>query len=190
MNRTPMKRSAWPRKSSTTVKKSRSREQRLTDRAQAAINSVVAKPRKVVFSTTVPPTVRAVPKTIAHRNKHLRELARGMPCLLRVRGVCNGDWSTTVACHSNLNVHGKGGARKADDQYSVWGCCACHQWLDQGKADGVLKETTFMRAHLSQVLEWRAIALDAGQPSRSRVAVEWALGLLNSSPLPVDPLKD
>lgn len=190
MNRTPMKRTAWPRKSTPTLKKAQNREQRLTERAQAAIKSVVMPPRNAVFTPTVPTTVRAVPKSTAHRNKHLRELARGMPCLLRVRGVCNGDWSTTVACHSNLNIHGKGGARKADDQYTVWGCCACHQWLDQGKAAGVLKEATFMRAHLSQVLEWRAIALDAGQSSRNRAAAEWALGLLNSSPLPVDPLKD
>ena len=187
LNRTPMKRTAWPRKSSTTVKTARDREQRLTDRAQAAIKSVAPRRALLAPSTTV---FSPVPKTTAHRNSHLRAMARDKPCLLRMPGVCCGDWSTTVACHSNWSIHGKAGARKANDEYTVWGCFTCHQWPDQGPATGEAKEMAFMRAHLAQVLEWRAIALDAGQPSRSRAAVEWALGLLNSSPLPVDPLKD
>lgn len=207
MNRTPMKRTAWPR-FSTTVKSSRNREKRQPPSALVAIKTdevcdSVQTGQKVPPSSTVrariatlfvagvvpsAPTVSTTsgprPKTKAQRNSHLRELARGMPCLLRIRGVCNGDWSTTVACHSNLSIHGKAGARKADDHYTVWGCAACHSWLDQGRADGVLKETAFMAAHLAQVLEWRAIAVDGRQTTRNHAAVRWALELLSSTPFP------
>lgn len=124
----------------------------------------------------------ATPKTIAHRNNHLREMARGMPCLLRVPGVCTQDRATVVCCHSNSSAHGKAGARKADDHYSVWGCFACHSWLDTGKAPAAAKASTFMRAHLDQVLEWRAIAFDTRSAPKDRAAAQWALALLNATP--------
>ena len=126
----------------------------------------------------------AAPKSAAQRNAHLRDMARGMPCLLRVPGVCTQDRATVVCCHSNLSIHGKAGARKADDHYSVWGCAACHQWLDQGPAPRAQKAAAFMAAHLAQVLEWRAIAFDGSSAPRDRAAALWALGLLNSQPNP------
>src|SRR5690606_8631872 len=107
-----------------------------------------------------------------------------MPCLLRVPGICTHDRSTVVCCHSNLSIHGKAGARKADDHYSVWGCAACHRWLDQGSAPRAQKEYAFMAAHLRQVLEWRAIAFDTRSAARDRAAALWAIELLNSSPNP------
>lgn len=132
----------------------------------------------------LPTTAQAVPKTEAHRNSRLRDMARGMPCLLQVPGVCSHDSATVVCCHSNLSIHGKAGARKADDHYSVWGCAACHRWLDQGPAPRAQKTAAFMAAHLRQVLEWRAIAFDPGSAPRDRAAALWALDLLNSSPNP------
>ena len=125
----------------------------------------------------------ATPKTIAHRNSHLRDMARGMPCLLQVPGVCTQDRATVVCCHSNSAAHGKAGARKADDHYSVWGCFACHSWLDQGKAPAAAKASTFMRAHLAQVLEWRAIAFDSRSNPKDRAAAQWALERLNATPV-------
>jgi len=127
---------------------------------------------------------RPQPMSKAHRNAHLRDMARGMPCLLRVPGVCTQDRATVVCCHSNLSIHGKAGARKADDHYSVWGCAACHQWLDQGPAPKAQKYSVFMAAHLAQVLEWRAIAFDGCSAPRDRAAALWALGMLNSQPNP------
>lgn len=129
----------------------------------------------------------AAPKSAAHRNAHLREMARGMPCLLRVPGVCTQDRATVVCCHSNLSIHGKSGARKADDHYSVWGCAACHRWLDQGTAPRAQKAAAFMSAHLAQVLEWRAIAFDTNSSPRDRGAALWALGLLNATPAGAQP---
>lgn len=109
-------------------------------------------------------------------------MARGMPCLLQVPGVCCHDRATVVCCHSNLSIHGKAGARKADDHYSVWGCAACHSWLDRGPAPKAEKYSAFMAAHLRQVLEWRAIAFDPASAPRDRSAALWALDRLNSTP--------
>lgn len=201
MNRTPMKRTAFKRAPSTTAKTVRNRAAALADRAQRAIKNAPARSasksdgnpfpddmgkacvatKSVAMAST---TVRAVPKTTAHRNAHLRDMARGMPCLLCVPGVCSHDRATVVCCHSNLSIHGKAGARKADDHYSVWGCAACHQWLDRGPAPKAQKFSAFMAAHLAQVLEWRAIAFDNSSAPRDRAAALWALGLLNSQPFP------
>ena len=125
--------------------------------------------------------ITAQPKTVEHRNPALLAMARGKPCLLKVPDVCNGDPLTTVACHSNLGIHGKAKARKADDEYSVWGCSACHAWLDQGKATKQEKKDVFMRAHLEQILVWRRTATDMSYPPTERKAAHWALGFLKST---------
>jgi hypothetical protein len=94
---------------------------------------------------------------------------------------------TTVACHSNFAEHGKAGARKADDCYSVWGCAACHKWLDQpiGHRGPTYEEKRgrFMLAHDDQVIEWRRVAADSTEPERFRKAALWALEQLNAGPL-------
>lgn len=118
------------------------------------------------------------PKTVQQRNPNLLAMARGKPCLLCVPGVCNHNSLTTVACHSNSSIHGKGGARKADDHYSVWGCSACHLWLDQGPALKHIKQATFMRGHLDQVLAWRRIVSDMSNSPKTRQSAHWALCLL------------
>lgn len=123
-----------------------------------------------------------IAKVDAHRNRALLDMARGRPCLLRVPGVCQGGTETTVAAHSNWACHGKAGARKADDQYSVWACAACHiGWLDQGPAPKEEKQTVFMRAHAAQVLEWARIERDPSETPRVRKAARWALEQLNST---------
>jgi hypothetical protein len=118
----------------------------------------------------------ALPKTEAQRNRALLHLARDAPCLLRVPGVCNDDRQTTVAAHSNLQVHGKAGARKADDQYSVWACARCHTWLDSSyNATLEQKAQAFEEAHARQRGVWHKIANDPERPARDRNAAQWAL---------------
>lgn len=129
-------------------------------------------------------TARAAPKPVEQRNQHLLAMARGQRCLLSIPGVCMGNTETTVACHSNLGAHGKAGARKADDQYSVWGCMACHRWLDQGPAQYDEKAAAFMRALVRQILEWRKIVADMVRTPRDRKAAHWALCLLDGVPMP------
>lgn len=120
----------------------------------------------------------ADPKTVELRNPRLLRMARGKECLLQVPGVCNGDRSTTVACHSNLAEHGKSGARKADDQNSVHGCGACHSWLDQGPASYEEKRAVFLLALRRQTQVWRIMVADTSVPAADRDAATWALRYL------------
>ncbi|WP_295541053.1 nuclease domain-containing protein [uncultured Pseudacidovorax sp.] len=127
-----------------------------------------------------------LPKTEPARNRALLELARGQPCLLRIGRVCNDDRETTVAAHSNLMEHGKGGARKADDQFTVWACARCHTWLDQSyQATLAEKHEAWLLAHVRQVEAWRRLAADPSRSLRDRAAARWALerqaGLLSAS---------
>lgn len=131
-----------------------------------------------------PAPAAAIAKTEPKRNPHLLSMARGQSCVLKVPGICNGDRPTVVAAHSNLSIHGKAGARKADDQYHVHACSACHQWLDQGPAPAAIKECAFMAGHLWMVDMWRGIVagfLD-GTP-KDRAAAQWALDQLNATPV-------
>ena len=183
MKRTPMKRTAWLR---TTPVKQQGARPRAPRREQRDPDRLRAMPSVTTGAFRAPQAVVAAPapapKSAAKRNAHLRDMARGMPCLLRVPGVCTQDRATVVCCHSNLSIHGKAGARNADDHYSVWGCSACHAWLDQGSAPKAQKTAAFMAAHLAQVLEWRAIAFDTRSAPRDRAAAQWALDLLNAQP--------
>ena len=124
--------------------------------------------------------VLAQPKTYQHRNRHLLDMARDKPCLLRVPGVCQGGTDTTVAAHSNWAMHGKAGARKADDHFSVCSCMACHSWLDQGSASLARKLAAFLAAHLQQVVEWLLISVDMALPAADRKSALWALALLEA----------
>lgn len=126
-------------------------------------------------------TTSAAPRTQALRNPRLLRLAQNMPCLLMVPGCCNHRIDTTVACHSNLSRHGKGAARKADDCYSVWGCSACHRWLDQGPAEAAIKEDVFMSGMERQAAFWRDIAYDASRPEADRSAALWAIEQLENN---------
>ena len=98
-----------------------------------------------------------------YRSKDLLKLAQDQECLLQVPDFCQGGSSTIVACHSNSGSNGKGKGIKASDADTVWGCAACHAWLDQGKATKAEKETVWDDAYFRQILEWlkisRSIAL-------------------------------
>ena len=142
--------------------------------------SATSAPKASKFISTTAPAA-AQPKSRPQRNAHLRAMAQGMPCLLQVPGVCTQDRATVVCCHSNLSIHGKALGRKADDQYSVWGCAACHQWLDRDGAPWARKKTVFMAAHKNQVAAWRYMAA-GGAPKEYQQAAQWALDRLSSSP--------
>lgn len=153
----------------------RREKQAATRRALAATRGRAA--------TMGPADLAPAPKTEAARNPALLQLARGRTCLLCVltgQRVCHPD--STVAAHSNLSIHGKAGARKADDHYTAWLGDLHHRWLDQGTAPAATKEAGFMAAHVAQVDAWRRIANDPTEPPRNRRAAAWALERLNASP--------
>ena len=73
--------------------------------------------------------------TVAEGSKYLAA-CRGEECYLRVPGTCcSMDWAhpSVVDCHSNQSRHGKAGARKADNIYTVPGCGPCHAFIDQNR---------------------------------------------------------
>lgn len=122
--------------------------------------------------------VRAAPKNPSDRNPRLLELAQGQPCLMRWRRGCRGeDGSTTVACHENrLGSGNKGGAYKAHDWRSVWGCYVCHSAFDQPQdtAHDVLT-AVFDAAWLRQLIEWQRITDNPQARPWRRAASAWAL---------------
>ena len=75
---------------------------------------------------------RRAPKKRAGHNKAYLEACRGELCYLRIPGICIGGIETVVACHSNQSKHGKAMGLKARDEFTVPGCYACHQTIDQG----------------------------------------------------------
>lgn len=133
--------------------------------------------RRASASPSVGQNFRPLPKTEPQRCRALLDMAQGRPCLLLapVHGADATD--TTVACHGNGARFGKGERRKADDHYSVWGCFACHTWLDQGSAPQALKDEVFTAAMARQIEHWRAVASNPWEPERLRRAARWALDL-------------
>lgn len=123
-------------------------------------------------------TAVARPKSEPYRDRALLDLARGRPCLLMVPGCCSHRVDTVVAAHSNWSDHGKAGARKADDCYTVAACHACHAWMDQGPAPAAQKRQHFMAAHALQVWAWQNIAAASDEPERFRSAARRALEYL------------
>jgi hypothetical protein len=94
-----------------------------------------------------------------YRDEKLLALAEGEPCLLQVAQNClGGEGSTTVACHSNLLIHGKGRSIKADDHHSVWGCHHCHTWLDASSVAYDTKNLAFQEAYKRQLHAWLDLA--------------------------------
>lgn len=144
--------------------------------------AIVYRPVSGGIAARIDDTVNAQPKTKPHRMPALLDMANGKPCLLQIPGVCAGGTATTVACHSNKSKHGKGGHRKAEDFFSVFGCWACHQWLDTGKATAEEKDKAFDAAHLLQITHWHFIATDATETERNKRAAKWALELLEQTP--------
>jgi len=91
-----------------------------------------------------------------HESRHLRDSARGQPCLVRLPGICNHDPSTTVLAHLN----GGGMGTKTSDLFGVFTCSACHDEIDRRtmyfSADAV------KLAHLEGMVRTQQHWLDVG----------------------------
>lgn len=101
------------------------------DRKEA---TAVAKIRKAA------PARKATLKAKRPKMTPIRASARGEQCTLRF-ACCNSDPATTVWCHSNRAVDGKGMGLKSRDEEGCYGCSACHAWLDGGYAGHMRRET-------------------------------------------------
>jgi len=110
-----------------------------------------------------------------YRDKNLLNMAKHRLCLFRVPDVCFGNPDTTVAAHSNQDMHGKGKALKAQDHYSVWACTSCHSWYDQGSAGREEKRAAFELAHKRQLIAWDGVSESNSETSKDRQSATNAL---------------
>lgn len=85
---------------------------------------------------------------MTYRNTKILKHARGQSCTLQIPAVCNGDITTTVACHANFHEYGKGKSMKANDWAVCFGCASCHKWLDEGPVSRDEKRDAFYWAFL------------------------------------------
>jgi hypothetical protein len=89
--------------------------------------------RRAAFKAK-PPAAGAAPrapmKSSRPKMTPIRRAARGQDCQMQILGVCNGDSSTVVLCHSNSLADGKGMGLKAPDTAACFGCSSCHDVLD------------------------------------------------------------
>lgn len=85
---------------------------------------------RVTAAARKAPARKAALKSKGPRMTPIRRAAAGQDCTLRIPGVCNFDPATTVLCHSNYLVDGKGMGLKAPDEKACFGCSACHDVLD------------------------------------------------------------
>lgn len=67
------------------------------------------------------------------RSRLILKAARGEQCTMQTP-ACNEDPETTIAAHSNWQMHGKGAGQKADDLFVAFACSNCHHWLDTSGA--------------------------------------------------------
>ncbi len=63
------------------------------------------------------------------RSRKILQAARTEPCQF-----CFKQDGTTVAAHSNQQMHGKGMGIKASDEFVAFLCYSCHTAIDQGRA--------------------------------------------------------
>lgn len=127
MRRTPFRRAA----TSTTPETEQEREQRLIDKAQRAMNSVVPRAATMGLSTTA---AASIPKAAPVRSEAYRRVVATLPCInCKVPGY-------SQCAHSNS---GKGAGIKASDLDSFPLCTVhpgadgglvrgCHERFDQG----------------------------------------------------------
>ena len=80
-----------------------------------------------------------------YRNQKIRDSAKDENCTM-FSPQCNNDPRTTVFCHSNMLIHGRGTSRKAWDIFGFYGCSGCHNWYDKSGAPRTELENHFWPA--------------------------------------------
>jgi hypothetical protein len=69
-------------------------------------------------------------KSRAPKMTPIRKSAKGENCTMRLPGICKPEPGNVVWAHSNDSRHGKGGGKKAEDQYGCYACHWCHMTYD------------------------------------------------------------
>lgn len=148
---TPLKRTGFARGRPVHV----ARDDGLLDVVGAAMAVVCAMPlRRGTYAAPFRALV-AVPKRDYVRSPQLlANVGKLMYCEL------GRHHAVVCACHSNWEIHGKGGHIKADDNRIASGCLNCHHELDQGKEfTEPEKKMWWWHAHVATVSRMLACGL-------------------------------
>lgn len=100
------------------------------------------------------------------RSKAILQAARGHECTMN-SPACNHNPETTVAAHSNWQMHGKGMGCKADEIFVAFACSSCHFWLDASGADKDERLWYWYRGHaktLVSLVESGIIKIEGYEP--------------------------
>lgn len=82
----------------------------------------------------------------------IRKSAKGQDCTFRILGICNWNPETTVWCHSNESIDGKGAGLKSRDEEGAYGCSACHYYYDGGYANlGVDRDIVRQQFNIARI---------------------------------------
>ena len=81
----------------------------------------------------------------------LRKAARGMPCMVRIPGICNGNPETTVLAHYRLAGYCGTGIKPDDDVFGAWACSNCHDLID-GRMRCAMTHAELRLAHAEGIL--------------------------------------
>lgn len=94
------------------------------------------------------------------QEQRIRDSARGEDCTLRFDLVCRNDTSTTVYCHSNRLIDGKGMGLKA--KIGCYGCSNCHDVLDDRRPRIGMTRDEMLEIFDRACAETRAILIRKG----------------------------
>jgi hypothetical protein len=61
----------------------------------------------------------------------ITQSANGVFCQVRLQGICNHDYRTTVWAHANGSAAGKGIGMKSHDLLGAYACSNCHDVYDR-----------------------------------------------------------
>lgn len=90
----------------------------------------------------------------------LRAYARGQECQIRLIGICNGNWETTVLAHWR-GIDISGAALKADDFIAAHACGACHDAVDSRSQFNMERDFREL-AHAHGVMRTQALLIARG----------------------------
>lgn len=84
-----------------------------------------------------------------------RKRAKGMPCMVRLPGICNHDMETTVLAHYRIGGYAGMGI-KPPDVLGAWACSACHDAVDR-RTHQALERDYVRLAHAEGVMRTQAV---------------------------------
>lgn len=91
---------------------------------------------------------------------NLRQSAKGMPCMVRLPGICNANPETVVLAHYRL-AGTCGTGMKPPDLLGAYSCSACHDCID-GRTRCDMSRTELQLAFAEGVFRTQQILLKKG----------------------------